>query len=67
MIYVNEITKISNLENNDSLTTYKDKWDPQQNHNSFETFFYFLKDVRPNKILEIGTSKGGLTIFLKDT
>jgi hypothetical protein len=65
MIYLDRITKKSDLENNDSLTMYDNKWGAQQNYKAFETFFYFLKEVRPSKILEVGTSQGGFTYFLK--
>jgi len=67
MEYIDKITKKSDLNNNDSITTYDYNWDAQQNHNSFETFFYFIKEVKPNRIIEIGTSKGGFTYFLKET
>ena len=56
MIYVDNITKKSNLEENDSLCVYKNEWAAQQNFKAFETFFYFLKEVKPKRILEIGTS-----------
>lgn len=65
MIYIDKITKKSNLEENDSISTYNGKWSAQQNYKAFETFFYFLKETRPKRILEIGTSIGGLTAFLK--
>jgi hypothetical protein len=67
MIYIDKITKKSDLENDESLTTYDDRWDAQQNYKAFETFFYFLKEVRPKRILEVGTSKGGFTYFLNES
>jgi hypothetical protein len=67
MIYIDKITKKNNLKDNDSLTTYNIKWDAQQNYKAFETFFYFLKEVRPKRILEIGTAKGGFTYFLNES
>lgn len=67
MIFSDKITKKSDLESNDSLSIYDFKWSAQQNHKAFETFFYFIKEVRPKRILEIGTSIGGFTSFLKDT
>jgi hypothetical protein len=63
MIYIDKITKKSDLENNDSVSTYGD-WGAQQNHKAFEVFFYFLKEIKPKRILEIGTSIGGFTSFL---
>ena len=67
MIYLDKITKKNDLENNDSITTYDERWDAQQNYKAFETFFYFLKEVRPKRILEVGTSKGGFTYFLNES
>jgi hypothetical protein len=64
MIYIDKITKKSNLVENESISTYDHKWSAQQNYKAFETFFYFLKEVRPKKILEIGTSIGGFISFL---
>jgi 23S rRNA U2552 (ribose-2'-O)-methylase RlmE/FtsJ len=37
----------------------------QQNHGAFKVFYDFIKDVKPKRILEIGTSLGGFTTFLK--
>ena len=37
----------------------------QQHHNAFEVFYNFLIEVRPARILEIGTALGGFTQFLK--
>jgi hypothetical protein len=67
MIFSDKITKKSDLESNDSLSIYDYKWSAQQNHKAFETFFYFIKEVRPKRILEIGTSIGGFISFIKDT
>ena len=67
MVYINKLTKKSNLDENDSLCVYKNEWAAQQNHNAFETFYYFIKEVRPKRILEIGTSLGGFTTFLKES
>jgi len=60
-----KITRKSNLENNDSLSAY-DGHTCQQNHHCFEAFFNLLNEVRPARILEIGTSLGGLTVYLKE-
>lgn len=64
MEYENLIQKSSNLELNDSITNY-DGWGAQQNPHTFEVFYNFLKKVKPKQILEIGTSLGGFTFFLK--
>jgi 23S rRNA U2552 (ribose-2'-O)-methylase RlmE/FtsJ len=66
MEYENKITKKSDLENNDSLSSYNN-WAAQQNHNAFEVFYNFIKDKSPKRIIEIGTALGGFTRFLKDT
>ena len=60
-----KITRKSNLEEDDSLSAY-DGHTCQQNHHCFEAFFNLLNEVRPVRILEIGTAMGGLTIYLKE-
>jgi 23S rRNA U2552 (ribose-2'-O)-methylase RlmE/FtsJ len=37
----------------------------QQNPHCFDTFYQLIKDKKPNRILEIGTSLGGFTQYLK--
>jgi len=64
MEFEDKIFKKSNLEHNDSISTYNG-WGAQQNHNAFEVFYNFIRDVQPKRILEIGTSNGGFTQFLK--
>jgi hypothetical protein len=66
MTFENKITKKCNLEHNDSISTYNG-WGAQQNYNAFEVFHNFINDVKPKRILEIGTSLGGFTSFLKYT
>jgi hypothetical protein len=66
MEYEDKVNKKSNLEQNDSISTY-DGWGAQQNPNVFETFHYFLNEIKPKRILEIGTSIGGFTSFLNYT
>lgn len=63
MQYEDKVYKRSNLEQNDSISTYNG-WGAQQNPNVFETFYYFLNELKPKRILEIGTSLGGFTSFL---
>lgn len=38
----------------------------QQHENVFSVFKEFLMDIRPKRILEIGTAGGGFTLFLRD-
>jgi hypothetical protein len=67
MNYEDKITKKSDLKCNDSVSVYNGSWGAQQNPNVFETFHYFLNDIKPKQILEIGTSIGGFTSFLNYT
>ena len=60
----NRITRKSNLEINDSLSAF-DNYPAQQTHNVYEIFYKFLLDVKPKRIIEIGTAMGGFTMFLK--
>ena len=64
MNFKERITKESNLEINDSLSAYMGHA-AQQNHNVYEVFYNFLNDVKPKRILEVGTALGGFTKFLK--
>jgi hypothetical protein len=66
MNYEDKVYKKSSLEHNDSISTY-DGWGAQQNPYVFETFHHFLNDIKPSRILEIGTSIGGFTSFLNYT
>lgn len=38
----------------------------QQHPGALPTFRYFLSEVRPRRILEIGTAGGGFTLFLRE-
>lgn len=58
------ITKRSNLEVSDSLSSYQGH-EAQQNPFAYKVFYDFLKITKPKRILEIGTSSGGFTLFLK--
>jgi cephalosporin hydroxylase len=66
MNYEDKIFKKSNLEENDSISSY-DGWAAQQNPNTFEVFHNFIGNVKPKRILEVGTALGGLTRFIKYT
>lgn len=37
----------------------------QQNHNAYKAFYNLLANVKPSRILEIGTAIGGFTQFLR--
>ena len=52
MEYEDKVYKKSNLEHNDSISTY-DGWGAQQNPNAFEVFYNFLNEIKPLRILEI--------------
>jgi hypothetical protein len=60
------ITKRSDLINNDSLSGYMG-FAAQQNHNTYEVIHNLLSETKPARILEIGTALGGLTGFLSHT
>jgi hypothetical protein len=59
-----EITRFINLEANDGLSAFRGHA-AQQNHGAFKIFYDFIEDVKPKRILEIGTALGGFTTFLK--
>jgi hypothetical protein len=64
-MYTNEkITRRSDLANNDSLSSYLG-YTAQQNPNAYEAFYKFIQNVKPKRILEIGTGLGGFSMFLK--
>lgn len=60
------ITRESNLAEHDSLSGYLGHV-AQQNHYTYEAFYNLLNEVKPSRILEIGTAMGGFTMFLKLT
>lgn len=64
MNFNEEITKKVNLIMNDGLSSYMGMAS-QQNHNVYEVFYNFLNEVKPKRILEIGTALGGFTQFIK--
>lgn len=59
-----KITKFTDLDNNDSLSSFMGHT-AQQHHNVYQIFYDFLLEVKPKRILEIGTALGGFTTFLK--
>ena len=58
------ITRRTNLDANDSLSAFKNHT-AQQSHFAYEVFYKFLSEIKPDRILEIGTALGGFTQFLK--
>lgn len=58
------ITKRSDLEVSDSISAYLGH-SAQQNPNAYEAFFNLIQEVKPSRIIEIGTAMGGFTLFLK--
>jgi len=58
------ITRRSNLETSDSISAFQ-QHAAQQFHGAYEVFYRFLAEVKPARILEIGTALGGFTTFLK--
>jgi cephalosporin hydroxylase len=57
------ITKKSDLQNNESLSSFMNHC-AQQSHFAYQVFYDFLAEIRPDRILEIGTALGGFTQFL---
>jgi cephalosporin hydroxylase len=47
-------------------TQYKG-YTAQQHDDAFDVFKNFLADIKPKRILEIGTAGGGFTLFLRET
>ena len=60
----NNVTRRSNLAENDSISCYMGHG-AQQNPHAYKAFYNFLKEVKPKRILEIGTGMGGFTMALK--
>ena len=58
------ITRFTNLIENDSLSAFRG-YTAQQSHNAYQIFYDFISEVKPVRILEIGTALGGFTEFLK--
>lgn len=58
------ITKKSDLAVSDSISAYLSH-SAQQNHYAYEAFYNLIKDIKPKRIIEIGTAMGGFTLFLK--
>ena len=58
------ITKFTDLDKNDSLSAFRGHT-AQQSHNVYQIFYDFISEVKPKRILEIGTALGGFTEFLK--
>jgi cephalosporin hydroxylase len=58
------ITKFTDLDKNDSLSSFMGH-SAQQSHNVYQVFYDFLNETKPKRILEIGTALGGFTSFLK--
>lgn len=64
MDITNRITRFSNLDISDSLSAF-DNLHAQQSHFAYQVFYEFISEVKPDRILEIGTALGGFTEFLK--
>lgn len=60
-----KITRKSNLELNDSISCYQQHC-AQQTHRVYELFYNFLQQIKPTRILEIGTASGGFTLFVAE-
>lgn len=61
-------TRKNNLEENSSLTCFEYNYIShccQQQHDVYGVMQRFIENIKPKRILEIGTSIGGFTNFLK--
>jgi len=58
------ITRFTDLDKNDSLSAFRGHT-AQQSHNAYQVFYDLISEVKPKRILEIGTALGGFTEFLK--
>lgn len=59
------ITKFTDLNNNDSLSSF-DNNTAQQFHEVYQVFYDFIGKEKPKRIIEIGTSMGGFINFVKE-
>lgn len=57
------ITKFSDLTIDDSLSSFMNH-SAQQSHFAYDVFYKFISEIKPDRILEIGTAMGGFTQFL---
>lgn len=57
------ITRTTDLNSNDSLSGFMGHA-AQQSHFAYQVFYDFIEEVKPKRILEIGTALGGFTEFL---
>lgn len=61
---IGNITRKTQLECDDSISCYLTHC-AQQSDKVYQVFYEFIRDVKPARILEIGTAAGGFTAFLK--
>lgn len=66
MEFKKNITRRINLIENQGLSSYKN-YTAQQHHDAYEIFYKFLTQLKPKKILEIGTALGGFISFIKES
>lgn len=64
MDFNQSVRKKIDLSSNDGLSIYLN-FAAQQHHDVYKVFHDFLINVKPKRILEIGTALGGFTQFLK--
>jgi cephalosporin hydroxylase len=63
MDFNSKITMRADMKKNEGLSSFLN-FVAQQHHNAFEVFYHFISEVKPVRILEIGTALGGFTGFL---
>lgn len=58
------VTRKADLLNNIGFSVW-DVHGAQQSENAYQAFYDFISEVKPSRILEIGTAQGGFTMFLR--
>ncbi|MFA5766397.1 MAG: CmcI family methyltransferase [Candidatus Paceibacterota bacterium] len=64
MDITSDITKFSDMADDDHYGSEYLGYSAQQNHLAYQIFADFIEKVKPSRILEIGTGGGGFTYFL---
>ena len=59
-----QITEKVDLSKNHGRSSFRNLV-TQQHHNAFKVFYKFLGDIKPARIIEIGTAHGGFTQYLR--
>lgn len=62
------LNRLTDLDNSDSLSGFIDEkgrgWVAQQSHMAYDIFYDFICEVKPKRVLEIGTGEGALIYLI---